>query len=79
MKMLITPMCSAAENVTFNDVTRTAREWASQRGLCWETAKKRRQRGASWEEALRPGLRRTSFNAFIGQKLLSRPNVQHAS
>lgn len=50
-------ICSAAMLVTFDGQTKTASEWAAERGLKWQTVKMRRFRGGSWEEALRPDLR----------------------
>lgn len=43
-------------------VTKTAREWAEELGVKWETVRKRRYRGWSWTDALDPNLRRTTFN-----------------
>lgn len=62
------PFCSIGTQVTLaTGVTRSAREWAEVVGLSWETVRRRRYRGASWAEALCPGLRRSSFNAYKGR------------
>lgn len=52
-------ICANSTRVTLGEVTKTAIEWAEERGLKWQTVRMRRYRGASWEEALRPGLRRS--------------------
>ncbi len=56
-------ICGASTLVTFDGEERSALEWATKRGLKWQTVRMRRYRGASWEEALRPGLRRTPWMA----------------
>ncbi len=43
-------------------VTKTAKEWAEEFGLKWDTVRQRRYRGWSWSEALNPKLRRSTFN-----------------
>ena len=48
-------ICSSETPVTFGGVTKTAAEWAAERGLEWQTVKMRRYRGSSWGEALREG------------------------
>lgn len=55
-----TASCRAV--ITFDGVSMTAMDWAAARGVAWETVKKRRQRGSTWAEALRPGLRASRFN-----------------
>lgn len=63
------PFCSMGTQVTMTTaVTRSAREWAEAVGLPWETVRRRRYRGASWSEALRPGLRRSNFNNYKERK-----------
>lgn len=54
-------LCSRGTALTLQ-VTKTAREWAKEFGLDWETVRKRRYRGWSWTEALDPHLRRSTFN-----------------
>lgn len=54
-------ICGAGTRLTFHGVEKTALEWAEDRGLKWQTVRMRRYRGASWGEALRPGLRRTPW------------------
>lgn len=57
------PLCSQRTKVTITtEVTRSAREWAEAMGLKWETVRRRRYRGWSWTEALKPELRRSPFN-----------------
>lgn len=53
--------CAAAMLVTLDGATKTAKEWADERGLKWQTVKMRRYRGGSWEEALHSELQRTSW------------------
>ena len=53
--------CAANMLVTLNGATKTAKEWADERGLKWQTVKMRRYRGGSWEEALHSELQRTSW------------------
>lgn len=43
-------------------VTKTAKQWAEEFGLKWDTVRQRRYRGWSWSEALDPRLRKTTFN-----------------
>lgn len=54
-------ICAASILVTFNGETKPASRWAKERGLKWQTVKMRRMRGGSWEEALRPTLKRSSW------------------
>jgi hypothetical protein len=54
-------LCSEKTALTL-EVTKTAKEWANELGLDWETVRKRRYRGWSWTDALGAGLRRTTFN-----------------
>ncbi len=56
-----TSFCSKETSLTLQ-VTKTAREWAGELGVKWETVRKRRYRGWSWTEALDPRLRKTTFN-----------------
>ncbi|MBD1554792.1 hypothetical protein HAQ04_25660 [Pseudomonas sp. C2L11] len=53
--------CAAATRVTLGCVTLPALEWAMHRGLKWQTVKMRRLRGETWEQALSPELRRSTF------------------
>lgn len=48
-------ICAATAMVTLGGVTKTAQEWAMERGVKWQTVKMRRYRGSSWSEALRSG------------------------
>jgi len=41
---------------TLGGQTKTAPEWAAERGLKWHTVKMRRYRGCTWNEALSPEL-----------------------
>jgi len=54
-------ICATNTLVTLGGVTKTAIDWAEKRGLKWQTVRMRRYRGSSWEEALRPGLRRVRW------------------
>lgn len=54
-------LCSEKTTLTL-EVTKTAREWANELGLDWETVRKRRYRGWSWNDALGAGHRRTTLN-----------------
>lgn len=54
-------ICAAATPVTLDGVTLLAMEWAVSRGLKWSTVKMRRMRGADWNQALEPELKRTTF------------------
>lgn len=54
-------LCSEKTTLTL-EVTKTAKEWANELGLDWETVRKRRYRGWSWTDALGSSLRRTPFN-----------------
>jgi len=54
-------VCAAKTLVTLGGKTKTAPEWAAERGLKWHTVKMRRYRGAGWEEALRPELHARSW------------------
>lgn len=53
--------CARGTPITIDGVTRTAGEWAAERGLKWQTVKMRRHRGDSWRQALSPELRRTPW------------------
>lgn len=54
-------VAAASHPVTFDGVTKPAAQWAHERGLKWQTVKMRRMRGAGWAEALKPGLRISSW------------------
>lgn len=54
--------CSAKMVVELDGVEKNVVQWALERGLKWETVRKRRYRGDNWGEALKKGLRRSSFN-----------------
>lgn len=54
-------ICAATTLVTLDGKTKPAPEWAAERGLKWQTVKMRRYRGAAWDEALCPELRRTPW------------------
>ena len=54
-------VAAASQLVTLDGVTKPAAQWASERGLKWQTVKMRRMRGAGWTEALKPGLRLSSW------------------
>lgn len=44
--------CSRYEKIEYKGVVRTAYDWASYKGVSWETVKKRVQRGSGWRKAL---------------------------
>lgn len=50
-------VAAVSQSVTLDGETKPAGQWASERGLKWQTVKMRRMRGAGWREALAPGLR----------------------
>lgn len=56
-----TTVCAGATLITLEGETMPAMAWAAQRGLKWQTVKMRRLRGDSWQQALEPRLRKTTF------------------
>ncbi|EIK96074.1 hypothetical protein PMM47T1_13980 [Pseudomonas sp. M47T1] len=54
-------ICAGATMVTLEGRAMPAMEWASLRGLKWQTVKMRRLRGDNWADALAPDLRRSTF------------------
>lgn len=56
-----TTVCAGATLITLGTETMPAMLWAAARGLKWQTVKMRRLRGETWQQALEPKLRRTTF------------------
>ncbi|MCD5997436.1 hypothetical protein KDX38_28285 [Pseudomonas sp. CDFA 602] len=56
-----TTVCAGATLVTLGTETMPAMLWAAMRGLKWQTVKMRRLRGDTWQQALEPKLRKTTF------------------
>jgi hypothetical protein len=54
--------CATKMPVALGDEVRTAREWAEQLGVNWDTVRQRRYRGSTWAEALTPGRLRSPFS-----------------
>lgn len=58
-------ICAATCLVTLGEDTKTAWEWAAERGVKWQTVKMRRYRGCSWHEALRSGHYRSPWTTNL--------------
>lgn len=69
-------ICAATSLVTLGGVTKSAQEWARERGVKWQTVKMRRYRGSSWGEALRAGRHRNPWNALGSYTGLARRAAQ---
>lgn len=46
--------CAAGTRIMIDGITKTAGEWAAERGIKWQTVKMRRMRGDGWRLALDP-------------------------
>ncbi|MFA0995242.1 MULTISPECIES: hypothetical protein [Pseudomonas syringae group] len=56
-----TTVCAGATLITLDGEAMPAMAWAVMRGLKWQTVKMRRMRGDTWQQALEPKLRKTTF------------------
>lgn len=72
--------------VTIDGVTKTAHQWALEKGLKWNTVSRRHLQGETWEEALRPvrggsafrGSNQNTISAAAAKRTVGRKPVSNA-